>query len=257
MSSFKQLCEEYFGTTDLYEVLGLQREASEKEIKKAYHKISLLVHPDRVDESQKSVATEKFKVLGKIHSVLQDKDKRQCYDGTGEIDEENDSDFNWMDYWRAMFKKIEIKDIENHEKEYIGSDIELRDIKKAYVGTRGNMDLMLEMIPFSNCDSEPRIQEIVRKMIDDDEVEEYPGFFDEPKRKKNRRRNKWEEEKKMAEMIDVKALEREIEVNSEKRIKGFGDLVANLEAKYGDGKKRKSLTNTPTPTKRRSSRAKK
>ncbi|RZC37004.1 J domain-containing protein [Asbolus verrucosus] len=254
MASFKSLCEEYFGTNDLYEVLGIERTASNKEIKKAYHKLSLLVHPDRVDESQKTVATEKFKVLGKIHSVLQDKDKRKCYDDCGEIDEENDSSFNWMEYWRAIFKKIDIKDIENYEKEYIGSDVELRDIKKAYVGTKGNMDLVLEMVPFSNCDSEPRIQEIVRNMIDNGEVEEYPGFFNESKQKKTRRRNKWEEEKKVAEMIDRRALEQEIEMNKEKRLKGFADLIANIESKYGGNAKRKSLTNGPKSTPKRSAK---
>lgn len=173
-------------------------------VKKAYHKLSLLVHPDRVDESRKAIATEKFKVLGKIHSVLQDKEKRKCYDDYGEIDEENDSSFNWMEYWRAIFKKIDIKDIEEYEKSYIGSETELRDIKKAYVGSKGNMDLILEMVPFSNCDSESRIQEVVRKMIDDGEVEEYPRFFNESKQKKARRRSKYEKEKKVAEMIDSK-----------------------------------------------------
>ncbi|KAJ3665514.1 hypothetical protein Zmor_001006 [Zophobas morio] len=255
MSTFKEMCEQYFGTTDLYEVLGVERTATDKEIKKAYHKLSLLVHPDRVEESRKAVATEKFKVLGKIHSILQDEDKRKCYDDCGEIDEESDSNFNWMEYWRAIFKKIDIKDIEEHEKSYIGSETELRDIKKAYVGGKGNMDLILEMVPFSNCDSEPRILEIVRKMIDDGEVEEYPRFFNESKQKKARRRNKYEEEKKVAESIDRKALEQELELNKKKRLKGFVDLISNIEAKYGGGTKRKSITSgAKTTPKKRSSR---
>ncbi|KAJ8950900.1 hypothetical protein NQ314_007757 [Rhamnusium bicolor] len=99
--------------------------------KKAYHRLSLLVHPDRVEQDQKKIATEKFQVLGKIHSILQDKNKRKLYDDFDEFDEEVDSSFNWMDYWRSMFKKIEMKDIENYEKEYIGSETELRDIKKS------------------------------------------------------------------------------------------------------------------------------
>lgn len=164
--------------------------------------MSLLVHPDRVADNEKAVSTEKFKVLGNVHSILQDKEKRKCYDDTGEIDEENDSSFNWMEYWRAIFKNIDRKDIENYEKNYIGSDIELRDIKKAYVSSKGNMDLILELVPFSNCDSEPRILEIVRKMVDNGEVEEYSAFFNESGRKKNRRRKKWEEEKKEVESID-------------------------------------------------------
>lgn len=170
-------------------------------VKKAYHKLSLLVHPDRVDENRKLEATEKFKVLGKIHSVLQDADKRKIYDDTGDIDEENDSLFNWMDYWRAMFKKITTEDIENYEQEYINSETELRDIKKAYIASKGDWDRILEMVPFSNCDSEPRIIEIVRKLVEDGEVEEYDAFFKEPQRKKNKRRRKFENEKKLAESL--------------------------------------------------------
>lgn len=166
--------------------------------------MSLLVHPDRVPEDQKVVATEKFKALGKIHSTLQNPDKRKLYDDVGEFDEDMDSSFNWMDYWRNMFKKIEIKDIQNYEKEYIGSDTELRDIKRAYVGSRGDMDVILEMVPFSNCDGEPRIIEIVQKMVDDGEVEYYKSFFNESKVKKMRRHKKWEKERQESEAIDSK-----------------------------------------------------
>lgn len=171
-------------------------------VKKAYHRLSLLVHPDRVDEDQKIICTEKFKALGKIHSILQDTNKRKLYDDVGEFDDEMDSSFNWVDYWRNMFKKIDIKDIARYEQEFIGSDTELRDIKKAYVASKGNMNKILELVPFSNCDSEPRFIEIVQKMVDDGEVERYEAFFNESKQKKLRRKKKWEKEKKEAEQVD-------------------------------------------------------
>lgn len=117
-----------------------------------------------------------------------------------------DSSFNWVDYWRNMFKKIDLKDIEKHEQEYIGSETELRDIKKAYVSSRGNMDKILEMVPFSNCDSESRFIEIVQEMVNNGEVERYDSFFNESKQKKMRRRKKWEKERKEAEQIDSKIL---------------------------------------------------
>lgn len=219
--SFKTLCVKYFGCDNFYEILGLNSDASTKEskysfdlhmvfyifpilVKKAYHRLSLLVHPDRVEEDQKVIATEKFKALGKIHSILQDSDKRKLYDDAGEFDDEMDSSFNWYDYWRNMFKKIDIKDIENHEKEYIGSETELRDIRKAYINSKGNMDKLLEMVPFSNCDNEPRYIKIVEKMVEDGEVERYECFFNENKVKKMRRKKKWEKEKKEAEQIDSK-----------------------------------------------------
>lgn len=164
----------------------------------------MLVHPDRVDENKKLEATEKFKVLGKIHSVLQDSDQRKIYDETGDIDEENDSSFNWMDYWRSMFKPITTEDIENYKQEYINSETELRDIKKAYIACKGDWNRILEMVPFSDCDSEPRIMEIVKKLVEDEELVEYDAFFNEPQRKKDSRRRKFEKEKKVAEALKSK-----------------------------------------------------
>lgn len=95
-------------------------------MKKAYHKVSLKVHPDRVSEEQKLEATEKFKVLGSVHAILSDKDKRAVYDETKSVD---DDDFNvindrdWTVYWRLLFKKITVEDIKAYEKEYIGEQI--------------------------------------------------------------------------------------------------------------------------------------
>lgn len=115
-------------------------------VKKAYHKLSLLVHPDRVDENHKEIATEKFKVLGRIHSILQDKDQRKIYDDCGEFDEEADSAFNWTEYWMSMFNKIEIADIQKYEQEYIGSENEKRDIKRAYESGKGKLDVLITII---------------------------------------------------------------------------------------------------------------
>lgn len=66
----------------------------------------------------------------------------------------------------------------------------------------GNMNVLLEMVSFSNCDSEERLKGIVREMIDNGEVPEYDGFFNESKAKKARRRRKWEKERKETEEID-------------------------------------------------------
>ena len=53
-------------------------------VKRAYHKLSLQVHPDRVGgKDEKEIATKKFQTLGKIYTVLSDKEKRKIYDETG------------------------------------------------------------------------------------------------------------------------------------------------------------------------------
>lgn len=55
-------CEELYGSRDLYAVLGVDRAATAGQIKKAYHKVSLQVHPDRVAEGEKEESTAKFQV---------------------------------------------------------------------------------------------------------------------------------------------------------------------------------------------------
>lgn len=252
MSDLLEKCEEYFGSRDFYEVLKIRSNSSSKEIKKAYYKLSLLVHPDRVEDSKKDVFTEKFKLLGKIHSILQDSDKRKIYDECGTIDEDTDILTNWLSYWRNMFKKISTEDIENYKKEYLGSDTEKYDIKKAYIASKGDMNHIFEMVPFSNCENESRIIEVVREMVDNGEVEEFESFFNEAPRKKKQRQQKEEREKRKSERIVISDNELADQIHN-RQIQRMDSLLGKLEAKYGSGKKRKSIKNgvDDIPVKRR------
>jgi molecular chaperone DnaJ len=66
---------------DYYEVLGLNRDASEEEIKKAYRKLAMKHHPDRNPDSKD--AEEKFKEAKEAYEVLTEADKRRAYDAYG------------------------------------------------------------------------------------------------------------------------------------------------------------------------------
>ena len=66
---------------DYYEVLGVSKNASEDEIKKAYRKIAIKYHPDRNPDNKE--AEEKFKEAAEAYSVLSDQQKRQQYDQFG------------------------------------------------------------------------------------------------------------------------------------------------------------------------------
>ena len=68
---------------DYYEVLGVDKTADEKEIKKAYRKLARKYHPDVVEEDKKEEATEKFKEISEAYAVLSDEEKRQRYDQFG------------------------------------------------------------------------------------------------------------------------------------------------------------------------------
>ena len=65
---------------DYYEVLGVDKNADEKEIKKAYRKLAMKYHPDVSDDED---STEKFKEISEAYAVLSDEDKRQKYDQFG------------------------------------------------------------------------------------------------------------------------------------------------------------------------------
>lgn len=66
---------------DYYEVLGVGRDASAREIKSAYRKLAVRFHPDRNPEDQQ--AEEKFKEAAEAYAVLSDPDKRARYDRFG------------------------------------------------------------------------------------------------------------------------------------------------------------------------------
>ncbi|MFO8052814.1 MAG: molecular chaperone DnaJ [Candidatus Omnitrophota bacterium] len=68
---------------DYYEILGLQKGASIEEVKKAYRKLAMKHHPDRVPEDKKKEAEEKFKEISESYAVLSDPKKKQLYDQYG------------------------------------------------------------------------------------------------------------------------------------------------------------------------------
>jgi DnaJ family protein B protein 4 len=68
---------------DYYTVLGVNRDADEETIKKAYRKLALKWHPDR-NPGRKEEAERQFKQISEAYEVLADKDKRAVYDQFGE-----------------------------------------------------------------------------------------------------------------------------------------------------------------------------
>ncbi|XP_010253803.1 PREDICTED: dnaJ protein ERDJ3A [Nelumbo nucifera] len=68
-------------TVDPYKVLGVERNASQREIQKAFHKLSLQYHPDK---NKNKGAHEKFAEINNAYEILSDEEKRKNYDLYGD-----------------------------------------------------------------------------------------------------------------------------------------------------------------------------
>jgi len=85
---------------DYYEVLGVDRQAGEEEIKKAYRQLARQYHPD-VSKEDPKVAEERFKEISEAYEVLMDKPKRELYDKYGHAGVNSQfqgGGFNWNDF---------------------------------------------------------------------------------------------------------------------------------------------------------------
>ncbi len=68
---------------DYYKILGVSKTAAPKKIKSAYRKLALQWHPDKVEESKREEAENKFVKIAEAYSVLSDEEKREIYDKYG------------------------------------------------------------------------------------------------------------------------------------------------------------------------------
>ena len=86
---------------DYYKILGIKKDATDGEIKKAYRKLALKWHPDK-NPNNREEAEEKFKKINEAYSVLSDKNKRRQYDMGGDFSFDFGS-FNADDIFKDFF----------------------------------------------------------------------------------------------------------------------------------------------------------
>ncbi len=87
---------------DLYKILGISKNASEKDIKKAYRTLAFDYHPDKNDSES---AQKKFKEIGEAYEILSNKDKKELYDNYGydSIQDNNFTPINPLDLFQSIF----------------------------------------------------------------------------------------------------------------------------------------------------------
>jgi curved DNA-binding protein len=107
---------------DYYKILGVDRKASEEDIKRAYRKLALQYHPDRNPGDKK--AEEKFKEINEAYQVLSDPDKRARYDQLGDSFSRyqqrggTPGGFNWEDWFTQQAPgggnvRVEVGDLDD------------------------------------------------------------------------------------------------------------------------------------------------
>jgi DnaJ family protein C protein 9 len=200
---------------DLYKILGIASDATTEAIKTAYKKSALRNHPgthfhlhqstqranlraDKVSEDAREAANAKFQQIALAYGVLSDPHRRSVYDRTGSTDEAfgEDSDFNWMDFYREQFSAmIDSHKISEFQKSYQNSEEEKNDLLAAYEMHEGDMDAIYETVMLSNVlEDDERFRAIIDQAIADEEVEDFKAYSQESERKKQQRVKKAQKE---------------------------------------------------------------
>ncbi|GJR39197.1 chaperone protein DnaJ 49 [Tanacetum coccineum] len=146
--------------TDYYEILGVEKTCTGEEIKKAYRKLSLKVHPDK---NKAPGSEEAFKKVGKAFKCLSDEGSRRQYDHTGvaEGDEYNqqynvrrrrrtgrsmfEDDFDADEIFRSFFGQ---SDMFRQAHVYRTRRAAGQQAREDNGGTGPNMMLLLQLLPF-------------------------------------------------------------------------------------------------------------
>lgn len=232
MANLANELEECFGSVDLYAILKISKEASQSEIRKAYYRLSIQTHPDKVSPDQTANATKKFQTLCKLYNILSEPSGRALYDETGSLpseDGEVDLNKDWMAYWRLVFPTVSEQAIDDFEKEYKGSEEEENDLVKVYKEAEGDMDVITScMLCCSVLLDEQRYREMLEGMIKEGVIEDFAAFSQEAAKKKKARVAKAEKEKKEAEKME-KAMKKKKEEEG-KKVEGGENVDDSLSA---------------------------
>ena len=214
--------------TCLYEILGLEKNASESEIKKAYRVRALQCHPDK-DPSEE--AKLNFQKLVAAYNVLKNPESRKLYDESGFIEGEGFD--KAAEFFRTKFGRISEQDIVDFEKLYKGSKEEVEDVRQYYITNAGDISKLLEWIPLSEPEEVDRFLNIVAKLIKDKDLSENFAYRSSiPKLRKNaqkmiKERSKFDKENDSSTAELVLAIQ-------QRRMKGE-EFFDKLISKYASG----------------------
>lgn len=214
---------------NLYDILGVSPKASEKEIKLAYRRLALQLHPDKCKDED---AKEKFQKLQEVYKVLCNPVLRQRYDRTGDAEDiDVDEVTEWTEFFKSFTKDLDQSSIETFFKQYVGSKEERKELIDLYQKFEGDMTQVLQWQISADEDEDPfRFKAILEAAIDAKEIEEYAKFSDwaqtiKPSLKKKRNRTKKNREPSLDLIASIG--------NRQARRRDEGSIISDLINKYG------------------------
>ena len=217
--------EENPQSPNLYSLLGVEKTATNAEIKKAYRRLVFVYHPDK--NKTDPDAGSKFANITRAYKILSNPDSRRIYDETGDYDDEDEGKINIAETLKYFRKIYSPKDIESFHDKYINSKDEEEDLINFYNSNGGDIKKILEWIPYSTNDDVQRYIKIYEKLFKKKTLTKTKKF-DETKNKVELLKEDAEEAKEAEKEMDnlTKA------IIGNKRKRNFSNYLDNLKERY-------------------------
>jgi len=241
-----------------YASLGLSRGCSAAEVKRAYHRLALRLHPDK--NPGDAEAAGRFQAVQKVYGVLGDEKRRALYDnhGVGADDEGGGSgEFDDLkEYYRSVYVPVTEAEIERFSESYRGGEEERADVLRYYEEREGRMDEAMQFVMCCSDDDAPRFMAMVDEAIEAGEVQGGFQAYESWAKRIRKRKPKGEGQVKAKGRGKARAPEMDlgdmIMANRERRAGQFDGFMASLEAKYGGVDKKKNKASKAPKGKKKS-----
>jgi len=210
---------------NLYSLLGVEKTASNAELKKAYRRLVFIYHPDKNKTDPDAGA--KFANITRAYKILSNPESRKIYDETGDYDEEDEGKINiaeTLNYFRKIYSP---KDIESFQKKYINSKEEEEDLINFYQSNDGDIKKILEWIPYSKNEDVDRYIKIYEKLFKK-KILNKNKKFDESKDKVQLLKEDAEEAKEAEKEMDLLTKA----ITGKKRKRDYNAYLDNLKERY-------------------------